>query len=183
MSQGFGHPAFPVDTHIHRLAQRWGLTKGKNVTQTEKDLKSLFPRSEWNKLHLTNHILWSRDTAQHEAAMGAFVIFALPAIRPVKTHLSPISPSAFAMLTLHNNEVEKVTKLYGIKNCDTIKKARKWLTENGVEYTFHDVRSDGIDAETIESWVQQVDWETVLNRRGTTWRKLDSRRARIDQSR
>jgi endonuclease-3 len=52
MSQGFGHPAFPVDTHIHRLAQRWGLTKGKNVTQTEKDLKSLFPRSEWNKLHL-----------------------------------------------------------------------------------------------------------------------------------
>ena len=106
--------------------------------------------------------------------MDAFVIFALPAIRPVKTHLSPISPSAFAMLTLHNNEVEKVTKLYGIKNCDTIKKARKWLTENGVEYTFHDVRSDGIDAETIESWVQQVDWETVLNRRGTTWRKLDS---------
>ena len=52
MSQGFGHPAFPVDTHIHRLAQRWGLTKGKNVTQTEKDLKRLFPRTEWNKLHL-----------------------------------------------------------------------------------------------------------------------------------
>jgi endonuclease III len=52
MSQGFGHPAFPVDTHIHRLAQRWGLTKGKNVTQTEKDLKKLFPREEWNALHL-----------------------------------------------------------------------------------------------------------------------------------
>ena len=52
MSQGFGHPAFPVDTHIHRLAQRWGLTRGKNVTQTEKDLKRLFPRTEWNKLHL-----------------------------------------------------------------------------------------------------------------------------------
>ena len=52
MSQGFGHPAFPVDTHIHRLAQRWGLTKGKNVVQTEKDLKKLFPRQEWNKLHL-----------------------------------------------------------------------------------------------------------------------------------
>ena len=52
MSQGFSHPAFPVDTHIHRLAQRWGLTKGKNVTQTEKDLKRLFPRTEWNKLHL-----------------------------------------------------------------------------------------------------------------------------------
>lgn len=52
MSQGFGHPAFPVDTHIHRLAQRWGLTKGKNVTQTEKDLKRLFPMDYWNKLHL-----------------------------------------------------------------------------------------------------------------------------------
>ena len=52
MSQGFGHPAFPVDTHIHRLAQRWGLTKGKNVTQTERDLKKNFPPETWNKLHL-----------------------------------------------------------------------------------------------------------------------------------
>lgn len=52
MSQAFGVPAFPVDTHIHRLAQRWGLTSGKNVTQTERDLKRLFPESSWNKLHL-----------------------------------------------------------------------------------------------------------------------------------
>ena len=52
MSQGFGFPAFPVDTHIHRLAQRWGLTKGKNVIQTERDLKRLFPKKSWNKLHL-----------------------------------------------------------------------------------------------------------------------------------
>ena len=52
MAQGFGHPAFPVDTHIHRLAQRWGLTNGKNVVQTEKDLKRLFPKKHWNKLHL-----------------------------------------------------------------------------------------------------------------------------------
>ena len=52
MSQGFGYPAFPVDTHIHRLAQRWGLTNGKNVVQTEEDLKKLFPKSSWNKLHL-----------------------------------------------------------------------------------------------------------------------------------
>tara|TARA_B110000037_G_C17028455_1_gene468387 strand:- start:548 stop:1201 length:654 start_codon:yes stop_codon:yes gene_type:complete len=56
MSQGFGFPAFPVDTHIHRLAQRWGLTSGKNVVQTEKDLKSLFPKKNWNKLHL--QIIW-----------------------------------------------------------------------------------------------------------------------------
>ena len=52
MAQGFGYPAFPVDTHIHRLAQRWGLTSGKNVIQTEKDLKRLFPIKLWNKLHL-----------------------------------------------------------------------------------------------------------------------------------
>jgi endonuclease-3 len=52
MSQGFGIPAFAVDTHIHRLAQRWGLTNGKNVIQTEKDLKRIFPKKTWSKLHL-----------------------------------------------------------------------------------------------------------------------------------
>ncbi len=52
MSQAFGEPAFPVDTHIHRLAYRWGLSTGKNVTKTEKDLKTLFAKSRWNKLHL-----------------------------------------------------------------------------------------------------------------------------------
>ena len=56
VSQGFGIPAFPVDTHIHRLAQRWGLTNGKNVVQTEKDLKEIFPKRYWNKLHL--QIIW-----------------------------------------------------------------------------------------------------------------------------
>ncbi|QDS92540.1 Endonuclease III [Roseimaritima multifibrata] len=52
MAQAFGHPAFPVDTHIHRLAQRWGLTDGRSVKQTEQDLKRLFPRESWNELHL-----------------------------------------------------------------------------------------------------------------------------------
>jgi endonuclease-3 len=52
MSQAFGHPAFPVDTHIHRLAQRWKLTSGRNVVQTERDLKKLFPEEHWNALHL-----------------------------------------------------------------------------------------------------------------------------------
>ena len=52
MAQAFGHPAFPVDTHIHRLAARWGLSSGKNVVQTEKDLKAIFPKDLWNKLHL-----------------------------------------------------------------------------------------------------------------------------------
>lgn len=60
MSQAFGVPAFPVDTHIHRLAQRWGLTKGKNVVQTEADLKKLFPADAWNKLHL-QFIFYGRE--------------------------------------------------------------------------------------------------------------------------
>ena len=60
ISQGFGQPAFPVDTHIHRLAQRWGLTKGKNVKETEEDLKKLFPEESWNKLHL-QIIFWGRE--------------------------------------------------------------------------------------------------------------------------
>ena len=60
MSQGFGQYAFPVDTHIHRLAQRWGLTNGKNVKQTEKDLKRLFPEKKWNKLHI-QIIMYGRE--------------------------------------------------------------------------------------------------------------------------
>jgi endonuclease-3 len=60
VSQGFGVPAFPVDTHIHRLAQRWGLTKGKNVIETENDLKKAFPQKSWNKLHL-QIIFYGRD--------------------------------------------------------------------------------------------------------------------------
>ena len=69
MSQGFGHPAFPVDTHIHRLAQRWELTNGKNVEQTEKDLKRLFPRDTWNKLHL-QIIFYGRQFCQARACHG-----------------------------------------------------------------------------------------------------------------
>jgi endonuclease-3 len=69
MSQGFGYPAFPVDTHIHRLAQRWKLTSGKNVIQTEKDLKRLFPESEWNKLHL-QIIYYGREYCTARSCFG-----------------------------------------------------------------------------------------------------------------
>ncbi len=69
MSQGFGYPAFPVDTHIHRLAQRWGLTSGKNVIQTEKDLKRLFPKKFWNKLHL-QIIYYGREYCQARKCYG-----------------------------------------------------------------------------------------------------------------
>ena len=69
ISQGFGQPAFQVDTHIHRLAQRWGLTKGKNVVETEKDLKKIFPQSLWNKLHL-QIIFWGREFCQAQQCYG-----------------------------------------------------------------------------------------------------------------
>ncbi len=69
MSQGFGHPAFPVDTHIHRLAQRWGLTNGKNVKQTEKDLKKIFPINSWNKLHL-QIIFYGREYCEARKCFG-----------------------------------------------------------------------------------------------------------------
>ena len=69
MSQGFGVPAFAVDTHIHRLAQRWGLTNGKNVKKTEADLKKLFDASTWNKLHL-QIIFWGREFCQAKACYG-----------------------------------------------------------------------------------------------------------------
>ena len=69
MSQGFGQSAFPVDTHIHRLAQRWGLTSGKNVIQTEKDLKRLFPKKSWNKLHL-QIIFYGREYCKARECYG-----------------------------------------------------------------------------------------------------------------
>lgn len=62
--------------------------------------------------------------------------------------------------------------LYGISNCDTIKKAKKWLSENMVAYQFHDFRKDGLEAEQLEMWVEALGWEVLLNKRGTTWRKL-----------
>jgi endonuclease III len=69
ISQGFGKPAFPVDTHIHRLAQRWGLTNGKNVEQTEKDLKQIFPKKKWNKLHL-QMIFYGREFCKARECYG-----------------------------------------------------------------------------------------------------------------
>ena len=69
MSQGFGIPAFAVDTHIHRLAQRWGLSNGINVKKTESDLKKIFPISSWNKLHL-QIIFWGREFCQAKACFG-----------------------------------------------------------------------------------------------------------------
>ncbi len=66
--------------------------------------------------------------------------------------------------------------VYGIKNCDTVKKARRWLEANNIDYQFHDLRTDDIEHKTIELWLQTVPWQTLLNKRGTTWRKLDDPR-------
>ncbi|MGS4678857.1 ArsC family reductase [Enterobacter soli] len=73
--------------------------------------------------------------------------------------------------------------MYGIKNCDTIKKARRWLETHGVEYRFHDYRVDGLDAEFLHTAIAELGWEALLNTRGTTWRKLDeSLRASINDA-
>lgn len=63
-------------------------------------------------------------------------------------------------------------KLYGIKNCDTVKKARKWLDDNDIAYEFHDFKKDGLTSEQLSQWEQAIGWETLINKRGTTWRKL-----------
>ncbi len=62
--------------------------------------------------------------------------------------------------------------IYGIKNCDTMKKARAWLDKRGIEYAFHDYKNSGIERERLEGWCRKVGWETLLNRNGTTFRKL-----------
>ncbi len=62
--------------------------------------------------------------------------------------------------------------LYGIPNCDTLKKARIWLEEQALDFQFHDYKKVGVDASTLQAWVKQVGWEVLVNRRGTTWRKL-----------
>ena len=64
--------------------------------------------------------------------------------------------------------------LYGIPNCDTVKKARAWLTDQGLEYEFYDFKKRGVPADRLTNWVQAVGWEKLLNRQGTTWRKLDA---------
>ena len=88
ISQGFGKPAFPVDTHIHRLAQRWGFTSGKNVRQTEKDLKQIFPKKKWNKLHL-QMIFYGREFCKARECYGIDCKICKSCypnrIRPIKT--------------------------------------------------------------------------------------------------
>lgn len=74
--------------------------------------------------------------------------------------------------------------LYGISNCDTVRKARKWLDNNGIDYRFHDFRKDGLAAEQLHAWSEELGWESLLNRRGTTWRQLpEAERDGVDRQR
>ncbi|EAU53876.1 ArsC family reductase [Mariprofundus ferrooxydans] len=74
-----------------------------------------------------------------------------------------------------------LVELFGIANCDTMKKARRWLDAEGVAYRFHDYRKEGLESKTLAAWVERVGWEVLLNKRGTTWRKLsDAERADLD---
>lgn len=63
--------------------------------------------------------------------------------------------------------------LYGIKNCDTVKKARKWLDEHGVDYQFHDFRADGLDRADVQAWLDELGWQNLVNKRSTSWKALD----------
>ncbi len=69
--------------------------------------------------------------------------------------------------------------LYGIPNCDTVKKARAWLTGQGLDYHFHDFKKDGVPAERLDGWIADLGWEPLVNRKGTTWRKLDAVQAGV----
>ena len=62
--------------------------------------------------------------------------------------------------------------LYGIRNCDTVRKARRWLADHQIDYRFHDLRSDGLDDDLLDAWIDDLGWEHLINRRGTTWRQL-----------
>ena len=74
-------------------------------------------------------------------------------------------------------------KIYGIPNCDTMKKARKWLEDNNLEYEFHDYKKLGVPEKSLMQWVKKAGWDTVLNKRGTTWRKLPEHiKENIDES-
>jgi len=76
-----------------------------------------------------------------------------------------------------------MTILYGIPHCDTVVRARRWLDAHGVPYRFHDLRRDGLDEALLADWIAGLGWEALLNRRGTTWRRLpESTRARIDRT-
>jgi arsenate reductase len=81
-------------------------------------------------------------------------------------------------------EITVLVTLYGIRNCDTVKKARLWLDAHDIDYHYHDFRKDGLDSGLLKAWVRELGWEALLNKRGTTWRKLpEQEKADLDEAR
>jgi arsenate reductase len=89
-------------------------------------------------------------------------------------HRSRAAVAAFRQFALSSCKANDMITLYGIKNCDTVKKARSWLDANAIAYRFHDFRADGIDTATISAWLKALGADMLVNKRGTTWRGLDS---------
>jgi arsenate reductase len=87
--------------------------------------------------------------------------------------LSPTAASHSVCGMIHPMSKATIT-VYGIPNCDSVKKARVWLTDHGVDYVFHDFKKQGVPPDTLDLWLQQVSWDVLVNRKGTTWRKLDA---------
>jgi arsenate reductase len=87
--------------------------------------------------------------------------------------LSPTAASHLVCGMIHPMSKATIT-VYGIPNCDSVKKARVWLTDHGVDYVFHDFKKQGVPPDTLDLWLQQVSWDVLVNRKGTTWRKLDA---------
>ena len=79
----------------------------------------------------------------------------------------------FAILPRPATPEANVVTLYGIPNCDTVKKARRWLDQHGIEYRFHDFRADGLDGQEVDRWLAALGWETLVNRSSTSWRLCD----------
>jgi arsenate reductase len=77
------------------------------------------------------------------------------------------------MATTPTSTLQPALTMYGIPNCDTVKKARVWLTSHGIDYQFHDFKKQGVPPQALDHWLEQLGWTKVLNRQGTTWRKLD----------
>ncbi len=80
----------------------------------------------------------------------------------------------FGLRRIAHHRPRQVTDIYGIPNCDTVKRARRWLEEQGVSYRFHDVRTEGLEPHRLSQWLATLGWEKLVNRRSTTWRQLDA---------
>ena len=107
------------------------------------------------------------NSAQREAVMDAFATCAPAATPTAKTHLRQTKPNS-------TTNKDFLMILYGISNCDTVKKAKNWLDQQHIDYRFHDFRKDGLNAEIINEWLKTVAWDKILNRRSTSWRNLDA---------